>query len=74
MGEVNRTRKQELPQGIESPNDLPQHLICRGCKMDLGDLPFIQFMVHQTCPAAIPQKKKFTIHLWPEAMSSVLQN
>jgi hypothetical protein len=30
--------------------------------MDLGEIPLIQFMVHQTCPAAIPQKKKFSIH------------
>ena len=34
---------------------LPLHLICHGCQMDLGEMPFIQFMVHQRCPAAIPQ-------------------
>ena len=66
MGEVNRTRKQDLPPGIESPDDLPQHLICHGCKMDLGSMPLIRFVVHQGCPTAIPQKKKFTVHLWPD--------
>ena len=65
MGELNRSRKQDLPQGIDSLDDLPQHLICHGCKTALGQIPFIQFMVHQTCPVAIPQKKKFTIHFWP---------
>jgi hypothetical protein len=67
LGEVNRTRKQDLPPGIEAPDDLPQHLICHGCKMDLGDMPIIRFVVHHTCPAAIPQTKKFTIHIWPDA-------
>jgi hypothetical protein len=74
MGEVNRTRKQELPQGIESPHDLPPHLICHGCKMGLGEMPLIQFMVHQTCPATIPQRKKFTIHVWPDDKASLSQN
>jgi hypothetical protein len=66
MGEVNRTRKQDLPPGIESPDDLLPHLICHGCKMDLGSMPLIHIVVHATCPAAIPQKKKFTIHFWPD--------
>ena len=66
LGEVNRTRKQDLPQGIESFDDLPQYLICHGCKMDLRELPLIQIVVHQTCPAAILQRKKFTIHFWPD--------
>jgi hypothetical protein len=26
----------------------------------------MQIVVHETCPAAIPQKKKFSIHVWPE--------
>jgi hypothetical protein len=72
MGEVNRVRKQELPQGIESPHDLPGYLICHGCQMDLGDIPLIQLVVHQTCPAAIRQTKRFTIHVWPEEPSVVL--
>ena len=36
MGELNRSRKQDLPQGIDSLDDLSRHLICHGCKMDLG--------------------------------------
>jgi hypothetical protein len=66
MGEVNQTRKQDLPPGIESPKDLPRHLICHGCQMDLGDIPLIQLVVHQTCPVAMRQTKKFTIHVWPD--------
>jgi hypothetical protein len=66
MGEMNRSRKQDLPLEIESPDDLPQHLICHCCKMDLGSIPLIHLVIHPTCPAAIPQRKKFTIHFWPE--------
>jgi hypothetical protein len=66
LGEVNRTHQQDLPPGVESLNDLPQHLICHGCQMDLGDIPLIQFVVHQTRPATIRQTKKFTVHIWPE--------
>jgi hypothetical protein len=66
MGEVNRARKQDLPLGLESPEDLPRHLICHGCKMDLSEIPLIQFVIHPTRPAAIRQTKKFTIHMWPD--------
>jgi hypothetical protein len=66
MGEVNRTRKQDLPLGIESTNDLLPHLICHGCEMSLKEIPLIHIVVHETCPAAIPQKKKFSIHFWRE--------
>jgi hypothetical protein len=65
MGELNRTRKQDLPSGIESPNDLLRHLICHGCQMDLREIPLIQLVAHPTCPATIRQTKKFTIHFWP---------
>ena len=58
LGEVNRTRKQELLQGIESAHELPHHLICHSCQMGLGEVPLIQFMVHPTCPAAIPQRRQ----------------
>jgi hypothetical protein len=67
MGEVNRTRKQDLPPGIESLDDLLPHLICHSCKMNLKEIPLIHIVVHETCPAAIPQKKKFSIHFWPDA-------
>jgi hypothetical protein len=66
MGEVNRARKQDLPLGLESPEDLPRHLICHSCKMDLSEIPLIQFVIHPTRPAAIRQTKKFTIHMWPD--------
>src|SRR2546430_10475131 len=69
MGEVNRSRKEDIPPGIESPDDLPQHLICQCCKMDLGSIPLIHLVVHQTCPSVIPQRKQFTIHFWPEELS-----
>src|SRR5919106_4043240 len=65
LGEVNRTRKQDLPPEIESPDDLLPHLICHGCEMNLTEIPLIQLVVHETCPTAIPQKKKFSIHFWP---------
>jgi hypothetical protein len=67
-GEVNRTRKQDLPLGLASPEDLPRQLICHGCQMDLGEIPFIRFVLHPTRPAAIRQTKKLTIHLWPEEL------
>jgi hypothetical protein len=66
MGEVNRTRQQDLPLGIESLEDLLPHLICHSCKMTLKEIPLIQIVVHETYPAAIPQKKKFSIHFWLE--------
>jgi hypothetical protein len=66
LGEVNRTRQQELPPGLASPDDLPRHLICHGCQMDLGEIPLIHFVIHPTRPAAIRQTKKFTIHVWPD--------
>ena len=69
MGEVNRSRKQDLPLEIESPDDLPQHLICQCCKMDLRSIPLIHLVAHRRCPSAIPQRKKFTIHFWPEELS-----
>jgi hypothetical protein len=66
LGEENRMRQQDLPPGIESLDDLLPHLICHGCQMNLKEIPLMQIVVHETCPAAIPQKKKFTIHFWPE--------
>jgi hypothetical protein len=66
MGEVNRTRNQDLPPGIKSIDDLLAHLICHSCKMNLKEIPLIHIVVHATCPAAIPQNKKFIIHFWPE--------
>jgi hypothetical protein len=66
MGEVNRTRQQDLPLGIESLEDLLPHLICHSCKMTLKEIPLIQIVVHETYPATIPQKKKFSIHFWLE--------
>ena len=74
LGEMNRVRQQDLPPGIESLADLPRHLICHGCQMDLGTIPRIHFVVHQTCPTAIRQTKKFTIHLWPDALSAVIRD
>jgi hypothetical protein len=71
LGEVNRVRQRDLPSGIESANDLPRHLICHGCQMDLAEIPLIHFMAHQTCPATIPQTKKFTIHVWPDDLPSL---
>ena len=65
-GEVNRVRKQDLPLDIESPAELPQHLICHGCHMSLGEVLLIYVMVHPTCPVRIPQRKRFTLHFWPD--------
>ena len=70
LGEVNTAGKQDLPAGIASPADLLRHLVCRGCQMDLGDIPLIHFVVHPTRPARIPQKKQFAIHCWPETPSA----
>jgi len=69
LGEVNQVRKQELPLGLEAPEDLPRHLICHGCQMALREIPFIQFVVHTTRPAALRPTKKFTIHVWPDDSS-----
>ena len=66
VGEVNRIRKQDLPPGIKSFDDLLPHLSCHSCKINLKEIPLMQIVVHETCPAAIPQKKKFSIHVWPE--------
>ena len=66
LGEVNRTRKQDLPPGIKSLDNLLPHLICHSCKISLKEISLIHIVVHEMCPAAIPQKKKFTIHFWPE--------
>ncbi|MDQ3830927.1 MAG: hypothetical protein M3361_16815 [Candidatus Tectomicrobia bacterium] len=66
LGEMNRTRKQDLPLSIESLDDLLPHLICHSCKMSLKEIPLVRIVVHEMCPAAIRQKKKFTIHFWPE--------
>ena len=58
MGEVNRTRNQDLPPGIKSIDDLLAHLICHSCKMHLNEIPLIHIVVYAMCPAAIPQNKK----------------
>jgi hypothetical protein len=58
-GKVNRTRQQDLPPGVESLEDLLPHLICHSCQMTLKEIPLMQIVVHETRPAAIPQKKNF---------------
>jgi hypothetical protein len=67
LGEVNQIRQRDLPSGITSLDDLLRHLICQSCGMSLKEIPLMQIITHETHPAAIPQKKKFSIHFWPEA-------